>query len=212
MDKKSIFILAIAVFTNFEYCSAYSVREIRKEHDFYKRIEREPFSVVLFYKEKKHDSLWQQNLHKQKNNFHAVSNAELYRNGDVQFLEVNVGNKRLINLVSDYHVSRLPAIMLFKFGKPVRSSKDTMRVSLFGFSKQEDIKNFINRYLRNQIHDYIESQAERKAEDRARREASGTFLTYGVGYPYYDPWYYPYYPGPYYYPGPSIGFGVSVGF
>jgi len=209
MNKIGIFFAIIAVFIGYtDSCMGYSVKEIRKEKEFYKRIEREPFSVVMFYKENKSDPVWQRNLHKQKNNFRQVSNSGLYRNGDVQFLEVDVSNKRLINLPGEFHLSKLPAFMLFKYGKSVRA-KDTMRATLAGFSKQQEIKNFINKYLRNQIQDYIESQAERKAEDRARREASGTFFTYGVGYPYYDPLFYDY---PYYYPGPSVGFGVSVGF
>lgn len=207
--KRMITCTVRLVFLGFStMCLGYSVREIRNEHEFYKRIERGPFSVVMFYKENKHDEVWQSNLHKQKSNFKQVSNSGLYRNGDVQFLEVNVANHKLINLSNDYYVTKVPAFMLFKYGKPIRA-KNTLQAMLTGFSKQQELKNFINKYLRDQIEDYIEEQAEIKAEDRARREASGTFFTYGVGYPYYDSWYYG---GPYYYGGPSVGFGVSVGF
>jgi len=206
---------AIGVIVSILYCCfTYSVKEIRSENEFYKKIQHAPFTVAMFYKDNKADRVWHDNLALQKRNFKRLSHEGFYRNGDVQFIEADINRKNLGTIRSDFRVGSVPAVLLFNYGKVVRNTDKEPAILVdkkFPFLKPDVMKKFINSYLREDIEDYIEQNTERKVEDRILRDYSG-YITYGAGFqpwPYYAP-YYGGYGG--YYGGPGVGFGMSVGF
>lgn len=211
MQEMNRFVTAIGLIVGLIYCCfSFSVKEIRNEKAFYKKLTHEPFSIAMFYKNVKQNEAWERNLKLQRKKFKYLSHKQFYRNGHVQFLEVDMSKKHLAGLAAAQNISQVPAFVLFKGDRPV-IGKDDKKALLVGFAKQEKIESFINKYLRNQIERFIEREAERKQEERALNEASATIFTLGVGYPYPvyggGPWYggYPYY-------GPGVSFGVNVGF
>ncbi|MDR3550235.1 MAG: hypothetical protein P4L31_02390 [Candidatus Babeliales bacterium] len=206
---------AVGVIVSILYCCfTYSVGDIKNENDFYKKIQRSPFTVAMFYKDDKANRAWHNNLAVQKRNFKKLSREGFYRNGDVQFLEADITRKHLAHIKTDFRITDVPAMLLFNYGKVVRNADNEPALLVdknLSFLRPDSMRKFINSYLREDIEDYIEQNTERKVEDRILRDYSG-YITYGAGvqpWPYYAP-YYGGYGG--YYGGPGVGFGVSVGF
>lgn len=206
---------AVGIIVSILYgCFSYCVKDIRNENEFYKKIQHSPFTVAMFYKDNKADRIWHNNLALQRRNFKTLSREGFYRNGDVQFFQVDIAKKHLTNIKTDFRVTNVPAVILFNYGKVVRDANNEPAILVdkkFPFLRPDTMKKFINSYLRENIEDYIEQNTERKVEDRILRDYSG-YITYGAGFqtwPYYAP-YYGGYGG--YYGGPGVGFGVSVGF
>ena len=207
---------AVGIIVSILYCCfSYAVKDIKSDNEFYRKLQQNPFTVALFYTDDKNDRTWHKNMEAQRRNFKIISSEGLYRNGDVQFIEADVNRRYLSSIKDDFNISTIPSLLLFNYGKVVRSD-DNRIARLYGkksrFLSPGAMKNFINYYLRDDIEDYIEENTERKVEDRILRDYSG-YITYGAGFqswPYWGAGYY----GPYggYYGGPGVGFGVTVGF
>ncbi|MCX5922036.1 MAG: hypothetical protein NTX86_01780 [Candidatus Dependentiae bacterium] len=171
------------------------VKEMSKEKEFYKKIERAPFSIGMFYFEDKMDCNWQRNIARQKRDFRLASRSRIYHDGNMRFLGLDLSKRGLEGLDDEFEVDIMPAFVLFKHGKPLRDANKKV-IKLVGFVEDTAIKKFINRHLRPAIENYIEKEAERKAQERALNAAY-----------FYGGW--PYYGG---YNGGCAGFGVGVGF
>ena len=188
----------------FQGLHADSYREIKKEREFYKKIEKAPFSIGMFYVDDREDRAWQRTMDQQKRDFRRLSKSELYQQADFRFIGIDVGRQGLHELDTDFTIETLPSFILFNYGRPLRDDANNL-ITLVGFKTEQEIKNFINEHLRTAIEKYIQDVAERRAEQRAWSAAYLGWPYYGYGWPYYGGYGYGYgYPG--------VGFGFSVGY
>lgn len=212
MQKNKLFALLLMLSMYLPFiCGREHVVSVRSQDSFYKKVQENPFAIVLFYGEDKHDKGWYEQIKQVLRAFRMTSDSTYYRQARLRFVAVDVGRKGIDNLQEEYGIHEVPAFVLFKGGAPVRN-KQKQIVVLGGFASQERIKSFINKYLRDALEEQLRLESERREEQRSYYGGSASF---GFGYAY-DP-YYPYYYGNYGYPygyygnyyGPGVGFGVS---
>ena len=183
-------------------------RAVPNERVMYHCIETAPFAAVLFYKETKEDFKDKQahadlvNL-KQilKNLTHVID----YNKADGAFIVVNVGHGTYLQVFDDYDIKKLPAILLFSNGVPIKDDNNQV-VQLTGELSYAKIREFIDAHLKDDIVDRIQEkkqikleQEEKEREDFAR---SLPYWYYDYGWPYYG--WFPYYRAP------GIYFGIGM--
>lgn len=198
-------------------------REIHNEKEFFRRLDRSPFSAVLFINEARNDKEMLRKMRSLKREFENVSKSRFYAEGDLQFSSVDLDRRKLESLDREFKVQEIPTILLFKYSVPIKD-EDGNVIVLSGFSQEEDIKAFIDENLRDDIEEGMQRRAQIKEDAREQRIADreaygGGYVSFGVGfqgsgygygyYPYYSPFYnYGYYGYPDYYP--SVNFGLTV--
>jgi len=127
-------------------CFSYSVKDVRNENEFYKKIQHAPFTVALFYKDNKQNRTWHTNMMLQRRNFKVLSSEGFYRNGDVQFIEADIERKYLLSVKNDFGVTSVPALALFNYGKLVRTQDNKPALladKKFPFLKPDAMKNLL---------------------------------------------------------------------
>lgn len=90
-----------------------------------------------------------------------VSNYALYKKGDVQFLTIDIRRECLDDLMRDFHVSQLPAILLFKDGTPIMDENNGI-ATLTGYVDSDQLHNFIDDYLREELQERVEWKNEER--------------------------------------------------
>jgi len=184
----------------------------RSQDAFYKRVQENPFAIVLFYHDEKHNRDVHEKNKQVLRAFRMASDSIYFRQARLKFVAVDIGKKGIDNLQHQYGVNQMPAFISFRYGVPVRNAHKRI-VVMAGFPTKERIKIFINKYLRDDIETYLRLESEKREEERSYYGGSAYF---GIGYAY-DP-YYPFYYGNYGYPyggysnyyAPGFGFGFSV--
>lgn len=215
VDKfKKALLLSIGILSTSLYAREHVIN-VKNQESFFNKVQGVPHAVVLFYLEDKDDKDWHENIKMLLKEYKMVSDSPFYRGSRLRFIAVDIGKKGINDLEDEFGIRTVPSFVLFKSGIPVRNDANQI-VVLSGFATQERIKEFIQKYLREDLEEQFRLEAERREELRDSYQGS---LYFGVGYPYgywgpYSPYYgwgYPYgYYGGYY--GPGFGFGMSVPF
>jgi hypothetical protein len=180
-----LIILSYCAFGACNVCAKTSYREINKIKDFDKRLQKTPFTVVLFTPSNQYDAL---------NEFNFAADQQKYKDNDVQFLLVNTSKKGLDILKHVYRASVQPSIILFNNGISVKNTQNNIAY-LSQFTWQ-DIDDFINDYLGQDIQEYSQRKIERMQECS---ENDPYYPSWKLGLPWYGPYYPPYGWDPYWY-------------
>ena len=171
------------------------VTSVKSEGKWGRKLDKEPFTVALFFEEMKGmDKAQKREINRLEDMFNQTSRGDLYRDGKVGFAKVNVAREKLSQLDDQFGISRLPAFVLFKNGQPVRDRMNRI-ATLSGLANRAQLKSFIDEHLKKDINKYIDERHERlrrRSEEREyRRDYYPGAYWYG-GYPGYY-WGYPYY-------------------
>ncbi len=87
-----------------------------------------------------------------------------YDDSDVMFIEVNISNKNLEGLKTQYSVKKYPTFFLFIDGKAVvDSSKE--RIYLQDIPEEDELVEFIERHLREEINKIVGEESYDYYED-----------------------------------------------
>lgn len=146
------------------------VSEAKSIKKFYRAVARRdrPLTVVLFYDrcQQCHGGYDIKGLMRLVS---MVSNTLQYREGDLQFVKVNVDRNDLAQLQHDLSIYDLPTFVLFQDGVPVTDESGNV-AQLYGAVDSEQLRDFINSYLGDSLQDridYKEEVRQRKAEAAA---------------------------------------------
>lgn len=177
--------------------------------------DKKPFTVVMFYykHKKKDDRAIGRGIHFDERTdvsglyrlFDDMSAERLYRDGNVQFVRINIADKDCSDVATDFGVGRVPAWILFNRGMPVRTKQGKVEVLAGDTVTYKSLRSFIDQGLRDDIEDYLERKSKAR-EDRDRDSGAAVYFGYGAGYGY------PYYGYPYYGYGPGVGVGFGFSF
>ena len=180
-----LLVLCIFSFMPHVLSAKIAYREIHKVKEFDKRLQRYPFTIVLFVKGNHYDAI---------NEFAFAADQQKYKDNDVQFLLVDISKKGLGVLKESYRIAIEPSILLFSNGSSIKNTQHTA-VSLSQFTWQ-DIDDFINDYLGQAIQAYSEQKIEHR---RACYENDLYYPSWRLGLPWYGPYWPPYGWDPYWY-------------
>lgn len=181
-------------------------KQVRAAGNFDTMLNKNKFSLVLFYRQ---DKAYKQEGNGTKTllrNFKSASR----RQRDVGFIGVNLEKGGFNRILSRYGVmeTNVPVLVLFRSGKKV--------AAMAGHHTADAMLDFINKHVGTELREMLKQRvehAELKARER-RARAEAAWYTWHPGWGYYvsydpwDPWYYrPYWYDHYYYrPGFGIGF------
>ncbi|MGE0206309.1 MAG: thioredoxin family protein [Candidatus Babeliales bacterium] len=195
--------------------------EPMSDAQFYKQIERHPFTVVFFvpYAESPAD---EKKLDMMDDAFERLSRRERYKKTDVAFIVIDLAE--LSGLVADFMLNiKVPTMMLFKGGKVVKKADGSI-LKQEGFLDKTEIQELIEEYFGQALNDRIrrmidiaktrEQERQRLAQQEAQAQAqqqeqattqveyvtqpATTYTTYS--YPRYRRYY-----------GPRFGVGLGFG-
>lgn len=209
---KKIFVYVSVTLIFIAYLNA-RVDLVKSVHSFNKTKDRAEVAVALFYKkdhEIKKDKELYKNIKTLERTFSRLEDTKRYEYANLRFLQINVSDPELQELISMYQIDQYPTIIIFVDGKPVKT-KSNQLARVTGFISYQAMRDFIENSVGTVIDDIVQDK------QAARRSGPRIYPYYSFGY--YSPYYYPPYWGynPYYYQWPypnygNVGFGINVGF
>lgn len=188
-----------------------TVKEIKREKDFYNNLKNSDFAAVMLYMQDKQDPAWHTSMCKLRQQFAKTSASEFYKQAGLKFFAVDVSKCDNTHIESDFGIQAVPTFLLFRQGAVIRN-KDGQPVTQEGFVGVQTLKKFVDNKLQRAMENNMREKARRQAEFWDRYPSS--YFSYGFAFPGYAdfcaaPSPRMYYNYPYYY-GPSFGFGVTV--
>jgi hypothetical protein len=188
-----------------------TVKEIKREKEFYCSVKRADFATVLLYDKNSPDCAWQQKMMQVRQQFAQASASQFYKQAGMKFFAIDVSRNDLRNISRNYGINSFPAFLLFGQGAVVRNNNN-QPVAKGGYLNAKGIKKFVDNELLADLEDVIREKNRREAEFWDRYPSA--YFSYGFAFPGYADFYAApsprqFYDYPYYY-GPSVGFGVTV--
>lgn len=169
--------------------------QTKTERHFDNLIVRTELAVVLFYEKDKmlmkHNTSLKNYVEQLERLFDTISKVPKYKEAGIYFMKVNVARKDLDDVGYNYQIGRLPTVMLFEDGIPLK--KEGNPVEMIGELTFEKLRAFIDEHFKSRIEDILADKAQAREQAARDRMYAGPYWGWGWGgYPYYY-WNYPYY-------------------
>lgn len=178
---------------------------VKSDRRFQDLIINNQYAVLMLYKEDKEtrkDKQLTTKLRQLRETFKAVSNEPFYKEADLLFLTINVADKEVNYIPNKLQIQKLPAFVIFKNSKPLRTmagSSAGQSAILSGFVDRGNLQDFIDQNIGDDLEDVLDEKAEirkRELEEAKIRSYYAPRFYVGVGYGYPYSWYpYGYYGG-----------------